>query len=320
MKRLLDAFKLIGYGLLLLIDEAITVLSMWSVGHTLPEKIGLASFGFIIVLLGAWVFLSGIRAKGAERWVKLGAWVLSVCLIVAINWAFTRTMIRTQSSTVSTEQADTGFDERIRQTQIDGYLKQIEALTKKLDLVNVWREADRKAIAEDIDKANAAIKDLSIKPLTYKTQDVSSLNVFQKMSAPVGGNQDLIADLWWILVFLVAQLFTVLAAPKNDDETKPARKPREPKTIDWNRLIAEWVSANWMSVRNPSLDPPYSILPRAVFDQYILSHYKAFSAKQYKAILLAAESTGCIWGETIMIEDENDVKKKIAEGLTNKSE
>jgi hypothetical protein len=57
---ILNSFKLIGYVLLLGIDEAITVLSMLSVGHSVPEKIGLASFGFIIVLLGAWVFLSGM--------------------------------------------------------------------------------------------------------------------------------------------------------------------------------------------------------------------------------------------------------------------
>jgi hypothetical protein len=305
---ILNSFKLIGYVLLLGIDEAITVLSMLSVGHSVPEKIGLASFGFIIVLLGAWVFLSGIRSHGPERYIKLGAWVLSVFLVVSINWAFTRTMIRTQSSTVSNTQADTEFDKQTREKQINGYLDKIETLTKKLDTVNVWREADRKAISDDIDKANAEIEKLKVKP-TVTTIEVNSVNVFEKMSAPVGGNQELISDLWWALLFTVAQIFTVLAAPKSDDK-RPRRKhaPRITRDVSMRRLVEWWVSTNWMGIRTGK---SRTILSRESFDKFTSERWQPFPSDKYDAILQAANRTQIIDGAEIREADEATAIKRI---------
>jgi hypothetical protein len=229
IKAALDAFKLIGYALLLFIDEGITVLAMWSVGHSLPEKIGLSAFGFIIVLLGAWVFLSGIRAKGPERYIKIGAWVLSVVLVVAVNWSFTRTMLRTQSSEIANEEQQTTMSAATKQRQIDLALKNIEVYTSKLDKLNQWQEKERTAITAAIDKENDKIDKLSeVAAIVHKSESVQSMNIFRKMSEHIGGDQDLTADLWWLLAFVVAQVLTVLAAPKTDAPVPKRRRRRRP--------------------------------------------------------------------------------------------
>lgn len=320
IKILLERLRYIGYLVIIAVDCGITFLSMMSLGHNALAGAGLGALGVVIVLLMTWVFLRGIRVKGIERIIYLSSWILCCLLIVLLNWGFTRQNIISQSSNASTLQEDATFDRQIRQKEIESTQKQIDALVDKLGIVNVWREADRKAINDDIKTARERLIELR-KPVERTTDmGVSALSVFDKMAEPFGIKGQDASTWWWLIAFVVLQLLAVLAAPKNDDETKAPRKPREVKAIDWNRLVAEWTNANWMSVRNPSLDPPYSILPRDVFDQYIVSHYKAFSAKQYKAILLAAESTGCIWGTQILEEREEEVKKKIAEGLTNKAE
>lgn len=315
----LNAFKLVGYILLLLIDEGITVLSMWSVGHSDAEKIGLAAFGFIIVLLGAWVFLSGIRSKGPERVAKLSAWAVSVALIVSINWAFTRTMIRTQSSTVQSSQAETESDRKLRESRIESYQKQVDVLMKKLDIVNVWREADRAAIQKDIDDANAKIDKLSEKPeVKQDEQQIQSMNVFEKMASPIGGNQELMADIWFVLVFLVAQLFTVLAAPKSDD--KPTRKRREHKpreSMSIPKLVGWWVTTNWMGVRTGKST---RILPRDAFDKFTAERFPQFPLARYEEILQAAIRTQAIDGDEIREADETTAIKRILASMGKKKE
>jgi hypothetical protein len=312
VKQVLDAFKLIGYGLLLAVDEAITVLSMFSVGHSIPEKIGLAIFAFIIVLLGAWVFLSGIRAKGAERLIKLGAWVLSVVLIVAINWAFTRTMIQTQSSDTESVQTTTAKQTEVKQKQIDLSLKSIEVLQNRLAELNKWQDKERDSITKAITDENARLDKLMAKEetTTHKIEGVQAMNVFKKMS--LGTNSEIVSDLWWLLAFLVAQLFTVLAAPKSDDDVPMRRKrtPRVPKPEDLTESVWWYVWAHWSCIRT-GRTPPHKLLPFHEFDVFITPRFRAIPERVCQLIAQAARSAGVIEGDEIRELDEETARKKI---------
>jgi uncharacterized protein YlxW (UPF0749 family) len=229
MKQILSLARWIAYILLLVTDITITVLSMISIGHNPVEKTGLGIIGAVIVILGTYLFLTGIRSKSWERLIRLGSWILSVVLIVAINWAFTSTMLRTQTANLKDTQSEQSFDEQVRQKSIVTTQSEIDALTKKLSTVSIWMEKDRKAIASDLQTAKESLKELtSIKRV--EVNQVVSMDVFGKMAA-FGISAETMSSFWWLLAFLVLQLFAVLTAPKPEEDApvKKKRRRRKPK-------------------------------------------------------------------------------------------
>ena len=229
MKKILALARWIAYVLLLVTDITITVLSMISIGHNPVEKTGLGIIGAVIVILGTYLFLTGIRAKSWERMIRLGAWILSVVLIVAINWAFTSTMLRTQTANSKDTQSEQSFDEQVRQKSIVTTQSEIDVLTKKLSIVNIWMEKDRKAITDDLRTAKESLKELTaVKRI--EVNQVVSMDVFGKMAA-FGISAETMSSFWWLLAFLVLQLFSVLTAPKPEEDApiKKKRRRRKPK-------------------------------------------------------------------------------------------
>jgi hypothetical protein len=232
VKSILDGFKLVGYILLLIADEVITVRSFYSVGEFF-----LAGFGGVIVLIGAWVFLDAIRRKGAEKWLKLIAWGGSVLLIVFLNWAFVLSSITVQSADVTSDTKAQTFATTTNERQITQALDTIDMYTRKLADLNKWQDKERKDISDRISEQNALIAELKPKKsLTSEVKEnVKTTEVFRKMSTLFGGNESLTSSAWWILAFLVAQLFTVLAAPKANEDApivkRKRRRRRKPEVV-----------------------------------------------------------------------------------------
>jgi hypothetical protein len=321
MKRILELARWIAYGLLLVVDGVIMIMSMASLGHRLEHAIGLGIIGAVLVLLMTWVFLKGIRAKGIERGIYLGAWALAVVLVVSLNWAFTRQNLFAQSERVTEQQETTAFEHRIRREQIESTQAEITALVEKLAKVNIWREADRKAIDDDLKTARERM-DRLLEQKSEKTETVTSVSVFRKMSDPIKMTEEQTADLWWVLAFLLLQVLAVLAAPKGEEDgAAPKKKKRsapKERSVDWSEWVTQWVKFNWVAVRT-SKPGPRMILADEVFHEFVTSHWRAFPDWRHQQIKRAAQESGSLDGTTILIEDEAESVKKIIKRLDEKS-
>jgi hypothetical protein len=235
VKSILDTFKLIGYGLLLVADAAITFLSMYSVGHIQWVKIILAIIGVIILLVGAWVFLTGIRAKGTEKIIKIGVWLFSLVLLVSANWAFTGSILENKTERTSTEKDSTKKEETTTEKFIALSFHNIEVYSAKIEKLNQWQERERESITKAIQAEKDTIKELNKKPdiVTILKESEDSMNIFEEMAAPLGGDTKLVSRLWWLLLFIVAQTLTVFAAPKTDaPERKRKRRRRKARAVE----------------------------------------------------------------------------------------
>jgi len=231
IKQLLEKLRYIGYLIIIVVDCGITFLSMMSLGHNALAGFGLGALGVVIVLLMTWVFLRGIRAKGIERLIYLGSWLLCCLLVVSLNWGFTRQNIFSQSSNAQTIQEDVLFDRQTRQKEIESTQKQIDALVDKLDKVNVWRESDRKAIDDDIKTARARLVELRKPSERVTDAGVSALSVFDKMAEPIGLKGQDVSNWWWLVAFVTLQLLAVLSAPKTDAPIVKRKRRRRKKPV-----------------------------------------------------------------------------------------
>lgn len=315
MKRILELSRWIAYVVLIVVDGIITVMSMWSLGNELAHSIGLGIIGAVLILLMTWVFLKGIRAKGVERGIYLGAWVLAVVLVVTLNWSFARTSLFAQASKAEASSEMAQIESDVRKREIESTQRQIDALVSKLETVSVWREKDREAIEADLVSAREHLAGL-LKPVERNTERVSSVSVFKKMASPIGGNEEQTADFWWLLAFLLLQVFAVLAAPKGDEDaqTKVKRKKREKKPDDWTEWVTQWVRYNWVAVR--TMKPgPRMILGDDVFHRFVKDQWREFPDWRHKRIKAAAQSLGILNDVTIVVEDEAEAVKKIKSAL-----
>jgi hypothetical protein len=309
IKNLLERLRYIGYLIIVFVDCGITFLSMMSLGHNQLAGAGLGALGVVIVLLATWVFLKGIRLRGSEKAIYLGAWIICCVLIVSLNWGFTRQNLSSQSDNVQTLQEDAAFERESRQREINSTQNQIDALVDKLDKVNVWREADRKSINDDLKEAKDKLSELK-QPINKSIDiGVSGLSVFDKMAEPFGLKGKDVSNWWWLIAFVALQLLAVLAAPKSDDK-RPRRKhaPRITRDVSMRRLVEWWVSTNWMGIRTGK---SRTILPRESFDKFTSERWQPFPGDRYDAILQAANRTQVIDGAEIREADEAAAIKRI---------
>lgn len=189
-------------------------------------------------------------------------------------------------------------------------------LQSRLTELNKWQDRERLAITKAIDDENARLDRLMQKEETTvkKNETVQAVNVFKKMS--LGTNSEIVSDLWWLLAFLVAQLFTVLAAPKADEDQQTRhRRTRKPKAEaeNWSELVWWWVWAHWVCVRTGK---PHQLLDRASFDTFVTAHYRALTDSQYQRIAQSASSEGVTAGEEIREENEETARRRILEKIT----
>ena len=316
IKSLLNRLRYIGYIIIIIVDCGITFLSMMSLGHNTIAGIGLGALGVVIVYLMTWVFLLGIRVKGIKSLIYLSAWILCCLLIISLNWAFTRQNITSQSFSISTGREDAAFDRQTRQREIESTMKQIDALVNKLDKVNVWREADRKAIDDDIKGARGRLAELR-KPVERSTDEgVGALSVFDKMAAPFGLKGQDASDWWWLIAFVALQLLAVLAAPKADEDASARRKrtPRASKPEDLTEVVWWWVWGHWTCIR-AGRNPPHRLLPFHDFDVFIRARFREIPERVYQRIGAAAQRAGVIEGEEIRELNEEAARKKIGEAM-----
>jgi hypothetical protein len=314
MKRILETLRWIAYVFLISVDGIVTVISMASLGHKVEHSVALGIIGAVLILLMTWVFLKGIRAKGIERGIFLGAWLLACVLVVSINWSFARQNLFTQTTTIIESREQEQFEESIRRREIESTQKEIDILIEKLEKVNIWREKDREQINTDIKSAKDRLDELK-KPIVKKKETTSSMSIFSKMANLTGLNEEQTADLWWIVAFLILQVFAVLAAPKGEEDEKTIKQRKKRVKIDYVEWVDHWVSANWMAVRT-GREGPRKILPEKVFFEYIRNHWRTFPVSIYRTIRRAAQTTETIDDDVIKEENEAEAIKKIMSILT----
>jgi len=316
MKRILNIVRYIAYIIVLVVDGAITVLSMTSLGHTPMISIFLGIIGGAIVMLMTWMFLTGIRNKGIERVVKLGTWFLAVVLIVSLNWAFTSQNILIQTDASTTQKEDITFQVEFRKTQILSTQDQIEKLIEKESKLNIWQTDERQSINEAIEKARSELTILLDNKIELNEKEIiSALNVFDKMAVPLNWAAKDMSDLWWILAFLILQLFAVLTAPKNEDdiEVKKKRKyTRHYTDLELNKAIETWIKINWMGKRTGKDD---KILPKDIFFNFMKNRNEVFDGNTYNLIYKTAINNKILDNLTILIEDEEEAIKIIKKNI-----
>ena len=158
------------------------------------------------------------------------------------------------------------------------------------------------------------IKELNKKPdtLIVSKEAEDSMNVFEEMAAPFGGDTKLVSRLWWLLLFVVAQVLTVIAAPKADEDapTRRKRTPRASKPEDLTESVWWYVWGHWTCIR-AGRTPPHRLLPFHDFDVFIRARFREIPERVCTRIAQAAQRAGVIEGDEIRELNEEAARKKI---------
>jgi hypothetical protein len=307
----LDWLKFPSYIALLIGDIVIVFLSFQTSIPNPDHKIIVGVVGCIIALVSAMAFLRGVRAKGFEKFICFFIWACSVVLIVLINWSYITVSARAQTAESQEIKNTETLISDTKAVQIKLALDNILALNKKLSELNRWQEKERNSISEEIKTQNDLINSLNVKSedKIKSSGAIEAMQVFEKMSTITGGNKNATSDWWWIGLFFVAQVLTVIAAPKSDDK-RPRRKhvPRIQRDVSMRRLVEWWVSTNWMGIRTGK---SRTMLPRESFDKFTTERWQPFPGDKYDAILQAANRTQIIDGAEIREADEATAIKRI---------
>jgi hypothetical protein len=311
MNKLLINVRWIAYAILILVDGIITVLSMSSLVQDRPTSIGLGIIGAAIVLLMTWLFLSGIREKGTKRIIMLSSWLLGVIVVVSLNWAYTGTILRTQSQSVEINTSDESFDKGVKQKQINAIQTQIDSLITQQSKLNQWQEKAREAIQKDIDGDNDKLAKLQDVGESKKIgKEVSAINVFDKMAKPMGWDSGTMSDLWWLMAFLMLQLFAVLTAPKGDEDEPEIQRVKKSVTIKslTDIEIRKWVSIIWRNSRNGERS---MIMGKELLMSEMEKSDIVFYRRWHDVLVKRAIKAGLMTSEGMILKGEQEALNKL---------
>ena len=233
MKKILALARWIAYVILLCTDVFVAVSSMLNTGDNPLEHIVGAVIGGCLCILGIFLFLQGIRTKGVERFIYLSTWILSVIMIVSINWGSKLQSLKVQSANNQSSENTQTLTTNTTGKEIDLALQQKTELIIKLSKTSEWRPLDIKKINEDIVTVDLKIAEL--KKEKPREKKIVSSGVFANMGGVFGVDSYLTASWWWFIAFLTLQLISVIVAPKPKDDApvkkKRRRKKAKPATV-----------------------------------------------------------------------------------------
>jgi Ca2+/Na+ antiporter len=255
-----------------------------------------------------------------KKWVKvvIGCLLVYSVLATSAGQSFSlavKEKIEIESSIKEQYTQDEINDIEYRIKQIDQKYSQIQAAieetTKTLHDRGMYRttlaaaEEEQRLLNEERAELQNRLSGLRTIAITHEGIEQKKTNIYEFYNTLTS-----IPVVWLQFIFqTILSVFIAIMAPLGIMTLQEVVKPAQPKKDinDWRQLVAWWVYVNWMGVRSGKSK---NIADENTFMVYSKKHGKIYTPKQYAAIKKAAQNTGCIEGERVII-NQNEANKRI---------
>lgn len=284
--------------------------------------------GFLALLLSILVIL-----KNGKKWIWFGIIPLIVysVLATASGQSFHLSQLE------KTEIVDIAKNENLYTLIEDSkklknqYEKERQQISSRINAVSVWSR--KNLYTEEIDKLekrrdwldtkiimlqekiDSDSRNIEITDQIKKEKIENSYEFYEKLSGvPARWSQFILQVLLSIFFAIGAPIGITLLLDVGTKKTKVLKKKisEKPKIVILPDKIARWVQISWSGVRQGKTD---KIIPEHVFMKFMKNRKEDFSKKEYDIIKKSAQECNIIDKDKIIIYNEIEASRRIAEKL-----